>query len=58
MLEDLSEAVPPERKGLVTHHLDRAADSVQRAFADIQDLYDAQQADRQGIGLSRVPEEE
>jgi len=53
LLEDLLEAVPPERKPLVLHHLERLNTSVGRTFTDLEDREDAGQADRQGIGLTR-----
>jgi uncharacterized membrane protein len=59
LLEDLHEAVPPERRGAVEHHLVRVNTSIDRSFPDVHDRRDALQADRQGIGISaRLPDDD
>jgi uncharacterized membrane protein len=59
LLEDLREAVPPERRGAVEHQLVRVNTSIDRSFPDVHDRRDALQADRQGIGISaRLPDDD
>jgi uncharacterized membrane protein len=57
LLEDLQEAVPAARRGLIEHHIQRVDSSIRRSFVDLQDRVDAQQPDRQGIGLTRPSED-
>ncbi len=57
LLEDLREAVPPDRRAAVEQHLVRINTSIDRSFPDVHDRRDALQADRQGIGISaRLPD--
>jgi uncharacterized membrane protein len=59
LLEDLREAVPPDRRLAVEHQLIRITTSIDRSFPDVNDRRDALQADRQGIGISmRLPDED
>jgi uncharacterized membrane protein len=59
LLEDLREAVPPERRGAVEDQLVRVNTSIDRSFPDVHDRRDALQADRQGIGIStRLPDDD
>ena len=53
LLADLEPVVPPERKAAVQLAKLRTEESVIRTFAEARDLEEAQQMDRQGIGLSR-----
>jgi uncharacterized membrane protein len=58
LLEDLEQAVPPERQAAVKYHLARVTHSINRTFQDAEDRIEAQQPDRQGIGVSiRIPDE-
>jgi len=56
LLEDLEDAVAPERKKEVRNHLERVNASIKRSFSDLQDRLGAQTSDRQGIGLARPPD--
>ena len=59
LLEDLHEAVPPERRLAVEHQLVRINTSIDRSFPDVHDRRDALQSDRQGIGISvRLPDDD
>jgi uncharacterized membrane protein len=59
LLEDLHEAVPPDRRLAVEHQLIRITASIDRSFPDVNDRRDALRADRQGIGISvRLPEDD
>jgi uncharacterized membrane protein len=53
LLADLEPIVPPERKATVRQALLRTETTVSRTFVEARDLEEAQQMDRQGIGLSR-----
>lgn len=53
LLTDLEQIVPPERRAAIRQQIHRAEQTVTRTFADASDLLEAQQSDRQGIGLSR-----
>ena len=53
LLVDLELSVPPERRAAVQLAKLRTEESVLRTFVDARDLEEAQQMDRQGIGLSR-----
>jgi uncharacterized membrane protein len=59
LLEDLHEAVSPDRRLAVEHQLIRITSSIDRSFPDVNDRRDALQADRQGIGISmRLPDDD
>jgi uncharacterized membrane protein len=53
LLADLEPVVPPERKAVVQQAKLRTEEAVIRTFVEARDLEEAQQMDRQGIGLSR-----
>jgi hypothetical protein len=52
LLNDLSEALPPERRAVIEDQFERLAAAVDRSYIDPDDRAEAHQADRQGIGLS------
>jgi uncharacterized membrane protein len=56
LLIDLEPAVPAERRAAIRQALLRTEAAVSRSFVDAWDLQEAQQVDRQGIGLSRPVE--
>jgi uncharacterized membrane protein len=56
LLADLKQIVPPERCAAIEQQERRIEDTVRRTYVDAADLYEAQQTDRQGIGLSRPVE--
>jgi uncharacterized membrane protein len=56
MLADLESVVPPERRAAVEQAMLRTEATVSRSFVEARDLQEAQQVDRQGIGLSRPAE--
>jgi uncharacterized membrane protein len=58
LLDDLEEDVPPRRRQAVELHARRVQATIQRHFRDAFDRQDAEQVDRQGLGLGREPEEE
>lgn len=53
LLQDLLDVLPAERAAPVERYLQRVKNSIQHHFVDFQDRLSAQQADRQGMGLSR-----
>ncbi len=53
LLQDLMEHVPPERRHALQHYLERVDKGIRRTFEDVDDLKDALEQDRQGLGLSR-----
>lgn len=55
LLEDLQEALPESRQQAVQSHLSHVDQSILQHF-DAIDRRQAQQSDRQGIGVSRKPE--
>jgi uncharacterized membrane protein len=58
LLDDLETSVPPERRPAVNQEEQRIDNSIRRTFTDNYDRLEAQQSDRQGLGLSREPDEE
>jgi len=54
LLESLIEHVPEERRAALQAFLTRVDNSIHRTFEDLDDRRDAFEADRQGLGLSRV----
>ncbi len=54
LLSDLEEIVLPERRAAIQQQKARLESTVRRTFGDAADLYETQQSDRQGIGLSRT----
>ena len=56
LLADLKQVVPPERRAAIEQQERRIEATVRRTYVDAADLYEAQQTDRQGIGLSRPVE--
>jgi uncharacterized membrane protein len=58
LLEDLESIVPEERRPAVRLQQERVQASIRRTFADRHDRLEAEQVDRQGIGMSREPEDE
>ena len=53
LLQDLTEHVPTERRPALLRYLERVDNGIRRAFEDVDDLKDALEQDRQGLGLSR-----
>ncbi|TAH51339.1 MAG: DUF2254 domain-containing protein [Chloroflexota bacterium] len=53
LLADLEPIVPKERRAAIQEQRARLETLVNRTFVDALDLHEAQQSDRQGIGLSR-----
>jgi uncharacterized membrane protein len=53
LLQDLTEHVPSERRAAVRRYLERVDNGIRRAFEDSDDLKDALEEDRQGLGLPR-----
>jgi uncharacterized membrane protein len=53
LLQDLMENVPAERRAALQRYLERVDNGIRRAFEDVDDLKDALEQDRQGLGLSR-----
>jgi uncharacterized membrane protein len=53
MLDDLEEAVPRERRPAIHNQFERLIKAVRERFLDEDDLQDALQVDRQGLGLGR-----
>jgi uncharacterized membrane protein len=53
LLQDLTEHAPPERRAAVQRYLERVDNGIRRAFEDSDDLKDALEEDRQGLGLPR-----
>jgi uncharacterized membrane protein len=53
LLADLEQIVPFERRAAVRQAMLRTEISVSRTFVEASDLQEAQEVDRQGIGLSR-----
>jgi uncharacterized membrane protein len=53
LLQGLMEHVPPERRPALQRYLQRVDTGIRRAFEDGDDLKDALEEDRQGLGLSR-----
>ena len=53
LLDDLREAVPPERRGVVDFQWLQLVEAIPREFVDPDAQAQALQVDRQGIGLSR-----
>lgn len=58
MLDDLEQLVPQERRAAVRVHAQRVETLIRRTFHDQYDRLDALQVDRQGLGMTRSPEEE
>jgi uncharacterized membrane protein len=56
LLDDLYKIVPEARKDAVKRHQARVLISVRRSFRDEEDRLEAGQEDRQGIGVTRLPE--
>lgn len=56
LLADLEPVVPNERRAAIQEQRARLETTVSRTFTDAADLYEAQQSDRQGIGLARLLE--
>jgi uncharacterized membrane protein len=52
LLSDVKEQVPPERRPALERYLERVDNGIRRTFDDTDDLRDALEADRQGLGLS------
>jgi uncharacterized membrane protein len=52
LLLDVKEQVPPERRPALERYLERVDNGIRRTFDDTDDLRDALEADRQGLGLS------
>lgn len=57
LLQDLEDVVPPERRAAVQLHADRVRDSILRTFTDAYDRIEAEQLDRQGLGVGRMKDE-
>lgn len=55
LLQDLMAHVPAERRPALQRYLERVDNGIRRTFDDIDDLRDALEQDRQGLGLSREP---
>ena len=53
LFNDLERAVLPERRPAVRHFAERLHSSVERAFESADDRRDAEELDRQGLGLAR-----
>jgi uncharacterized membrane protein len=53
LLQGLMKQVPPERRPALQRYLERVDTGTRRAFQDKEDLKDALEEDRQGLGLSR-----
>jgi len=53
LLQDLMEHVPAERRPALQRYLERVDNGIRRSFEDVDDLRDALEQDRQGLGLSR-----
>jgi uncharacterized membrane protein len=58
LLDDLEEIVPPERRPAVRFHAERVRSSIRRTFMDRRDRLEAEQVDRQGLGMTREPDDE
>ncbi len=56
LLRDLLQQIPPERQAPVQAQLARVEQAVVRTFPAIEDLQDAQEEDRHGLGRSRPKE--
>jgi len=52
LLQNLIEHVPAERRPALTRYVERVDNSIRRTFEDRDDLRDASEHDRQGLGLS------
>jgi uncharacterized membrane protein len=53
LLKDLREHVPPERRPALERYLKRVESGIRSTFEETEDLKDALEEDRQGLGLSR-----
>lgn len=58
LLDDLYKTAPEARRDAVRRHQARVLSSVRRNFNDEEDRLEAGQEDRQGIGVTRLPEGE
>jgi uncharacterized membrane protein len=58
LLDDLYKTAPKARRLAVARHRARVLASVRRSFDDQEDKMEAGQEDRQGIGVTRLPEPE
>ncbi len=54
LLRDLLSLLPAERQISIREQLARVEDTVLRNFPTVEDLHDAQEEDRQGLGMARV----
>jgi len=52
LLHELCAQVPEQRRPALQRYLERVDNGIRRAFEDSDDLHDASQRDRQGLGLS------
>ena len=57
LLLDLKEHVPAERRPALQRYLERVDKGIRRSFEDGDDMKDALEEDRQGLGLSREKRE-
>lgn len=56
LLSDLESIAPEKRRPSIKEHIHRVELSIQRTFPDRIDRQEAGQLDRQGIGLTRLPD--
>jgi hypothetical protein len=56
--KDLKQHVPPERRTALERYLKRVDSGIRSTFEETEDLKDALEEDRQGLGLSRERQEQ